>query len=144
MKIYHSVKKYCQNTGEPIIGKEFKELRCDFTGEIIDNCYVSYKLNYGGSDACFGSSGKEYEFFQKHNRIYTYAHVFLSGEYHFFDEYVESDMMKKYLSSSSSYDEDLLLSFSDMCRASRIETASKLIDIGAITSNQLTIMEEWE
>lgn len=144
MYIFELANKFDPDTGKPIQVKKFKELRCDFTGELMgysaagvdyENEYASYNLDYADHDPCFGACGEEFEFGQKYN---VYMFTFLSNTYHFINDYGHQErygdleMMQKYLK-----EEDGPKTFADMCRASRIATATRLIEEKVITPNQL-------
>lgn len=140
MIIYQSVKRFNILTGEPYLQKEFKEIRCDFTGEVIDEdlgySYCNYHLNYGNADPCFGSGEEEYDFCHKYD---IDAFTFLSDTYHFIQDHssgrcTETEMMIEHLKDVGEYD---MPTFANMCRASRIETAQKLIDAGTIKASDL-------
>jgi hypothetical protein len=143
MKIYENVQRFDSKTGKPYFVKRFKEFRCDFSGQLIDEddletyFYPSYNLDYESSDPCFGSCGDEYEFGQKHD---VAMFEFLSDTYHFRND-IDPDghgfidqsvkMMQHYLPDR--------LSFAEMCRTSRIVTAEKLIESGEIAADQLSL-----
>ena len=142
MKIYESVQRFDSHTGNPYFVKRFKEFRCDFSGQLIDEddletyFYPEYIMNYNMCcDPCFGSFNDEYEFGQKYN---VKMFEFLSDNYHFkadvghnhygfIDQSVK--MMEYYLPQR--------MSFAMMCRCSRVATAEKLIKNGEITPEQL-------
>lgn len=133
MKIFEQVKRFDAHTGKPYFVKKFKEFRCDFSGEVIDEdlesySYPSYNLEYGDQDPCFGSCGKEYEFGKTHD---INMFEFLSDTYHFRNDTNDQcvAMMLKYHKSK--------MSFAEMCRTSRIEAAETLIKSGEITAEQL-------
>ena len=142
MKIYHQVTRYRSSTGKPYLRWEFKEIRCDFSGRVIDedlnsHSYPNYNLQYDDQDPCFGSGGDEYHFGQEYG---VDMFEFLSGTYHFITgsynedgEYVDYnacvEMMKSLINKN--------ISFDAMCRASRIKTAIKLIKEGTILPEQL-------
>lgn len=140
MYIFELVNKFHPDTGEPIQVKKLKEIRCDFTGEVLSSVtqYASYHLDYQDYDACWGSSGSEFEFSQK----YAIDDIsgFLSSPYHFLADYdlqkfAERKMIKKYWNEYT---------FADMCRASRIETAGRLIEEKIITLDQLSEAIGWD
>lgn len=136
MEIFHSVKRFNDKTGKPFQKWVHKETRCDFTGELIDedgdtSAYPSYKLDYGDSDPCFGSCDDEFEFGKKHD---VPMFEFLSGTYHFLsDSYTDRDACADMIQSFAGEK----ISFANMCRASRIKTAAKLIEQKIITPDQL-------
>lgn len=140
MKIYQKTTKFNSNTGEPYSTWKFKELRCDFSGNVIDidedGCsYPNYILQYEEEDPCFGSDGDEYDFGEKYD---ISMHEFLSDEYNFlFNSYNGYNacniMIKHYINDYPSRDFD----FARMCRVSRIKTAIKLIEDGIVTAEQL-------
>lgn len=140
MKIYEQVTRFDPKNGKPYQEWAFKEIRCDFSGKLIDennSSYPNYSLKYEDSDPCFGSDGEEFAFGKKH-KVPIYE--FLNSDYHFFTDgcdedgnYIEYngcvDMMSKLIKH--------YMSFDGMCRYSRINTAKKLIEDGTITSEQL-------
>lgn len=145
MKIYKQVKKFHPDSGKAITKTVLNELRCDYTGNVIDieanQMYCSYELNYSDSDPCFGSGGDEYKFGQTH---LINMFEFLSGSYHFLQDYErflfpEKEMMRKYLKNLPELYLPEGMCFHDMCRTVRVITASKLIEDGIITPAQLTI-----
>lgn len=132
MEIYKKEKRFDQLTGEPKFIKIYKETRCDYSGEIIDDDYIycTYRLNYGSSDPCFGSWSGEVEFKEKYN---VYLYPFLFGDYVFLQDYdaeiyPEKEMMEKFKGNC----------FHEMCRRARIETATRLIEGKIITPEQLS------
>ena len=139
MIIYDKCTRYSEISGEPYESYIFKEIRCDFYGVVIgedtDFHYEpSILFDYQDSDPCFGSDGEEFDFGKKYN-IPMFA--FLNSEYHFLSDYYNSkfanvDMMRYHLANGD-------MSFENMCRVSRIETAIKLIESGVITPRQLYI-----
>lgn len=138
MKIYHQVETFHPRTGLPSKVTELKELRCDFTGVVIDcdegSPYPTYHLDYGDSDPCFGSDGDAFEFGKQHG-INMYA--FMGDEYVFDNRGngLETDacalMIREYASTTN------VITFADMCGAARLATAIKLIADKVITSDQL-------
>lgn len=75
MKIYCNVPKFNSKTGK-LDGstREWKETRCDFSGNIVESAddeslnayHCQYKLDYNDNDPCMGSGGIEYEFGKKY------------------------------------------------------------------------------
>ena len=138
MKIYHQVQAFHQRTGESYKVTELKELRCDFTGAVIDpdegSPYPTYHLDYGDSDPCFGSDGDAFEFGKQHG-INMYA--FMSDEYIFDNggNGLETDacalMLRKYCKGKNTS------TFADICRDARLATVKKLIADKVITPDQL-------
>jgi hypothetical protein len=138
MKIYHQVTRFSSRTGKPRKVMELKELRCDFTGTVIDlddaPPYPAYVFDYRDADPCFGSDEEVLAFGDKHN-INMYA--FLSDEYVFDNgnNGLGADacalMLRKYCSAGDNY------TFADICKMSRLATAQKLLDDKVITSDQL-------
>lgn len=133
MKIYEKVTKYRSDNGKPYSTWRFKEHRCDFTGEVIDedentSSYPNYNLDYEDQDPCFGSDGDEYQFGQTF-KVDVYS--FLSGTYHFLttDKNACLDMMQNLISYK--------MDFANMCRYSRIRAARKLIGDKVIEAEQL-------
>lgn len=147
MKIYEDATRYDPVTGKPYKKKTFKEIRCDYTGQILDafdDMYVQYHLDYEDRDPCFGASGEEYEFGQKHK---ISVHEFLSEPYHFYangggsdlKDAAEAVMMREAIGECNKKKSPWhnCYTFEAMCRAARILTATKLIDEGIITPDQL-------
>lgn len=138
MKIYSEVTKFNTRTGKPYSSFEKKEVRCDFTGVVIDSDYASpyptYKLDYGDSDPCFASDGDAFEFGKIHGidmyQLMSDEYVFDNG-----DNGLKTDacalMIKKFSRGKGH------MTFADMCRYARLETAKKLIKDGIITADQL-------
>lgn len=142
MLIFAMVDKFDPNTGKPIQVKKYKETRCDFTGELIssdlENHYVDYRLEYGDRDPCFGACGEEFEFGQKYNIENVYS--FLYQDYHFIndyeiDRYGDREMMEHFIKQDTA---SFPNTFAEMCRASRIATATRLLEAKTITSDQLS------
>lgn len=145
MKIFGTAKRFNQITGEPEEVWVFKEVRCDFTGEVLDdNEYCRYGLNYENQDPCFGAGGEEYEFGQKYGidiwefLDYEYAFASIGGS----DEpehYAESLMMNEAVGNFMDERTEWYrcFTFDAMCRHSRIRTAKRLIEEKIIEPQQL-------
>ena len=146
MIIYDKVKRFDSITGKPIEKWVFKEIRCDFTGVVLDydNYYCTYDLNYGDMDPCFGSSGEEYKLGKD---FHIDVFQFLSQTYHFLSvggvddkaSCAEWQMMEEALKNCTKKKSEWYrcYTFDSMCRHSRIRTASKLIEENTIIPNQL-------
>lgn len=128
MIIYQTVPRFNPKTGKPMKpDREWKEIRCDFSGRVVDsldgeysNYYCSYVLDYQNKDSCMGASGEEYEFGAKHK---IDMHEFLSQPYVIFqDAYTGESEEHKFLKSLAKYE-----SLDDALRSMRIKTAKKLI-----------------
>ena len=138
MKIYHQVERFHPRTGKPSMVTELKELRCDFTGVVIDpderSPYPTYHLDYGDSDPCFGSDADAFAFGKQYNvNMYAFmsdAYVFDNG-----DNGAETDacalMLRRHINKKST------CTFADLCRAARFATAKKLLADKVITPDQL-------
>lgn len=146
MLIYGLTKRFNQLTGEPEHIKTLKEVRCDYTGLILDGFddqYCVYHLDYEDRDPCFGSGDEEFKFGEEFN---INMFEFLSNPYHFYvlggedGCYAETQMMEKALANANKKKSEWhnCYTFDAMCRQARILTARKLINDGAITSDQLT------
>lgn len=146
MKVYEVATRYNQMTGKPYQVKVFKEIRCDYTGEVIEfeehGC--DYHLDYEDRDPCFGAGDEEYAFA---NKYMIDAFVFLSEPYHFRAEGGGSDlaysaeaiMMREVISkckdkSSPWYN---CYTFDAICRAARIATATRLLEEKVLVPEQL-------
>lgn len=128
MKIYHQTTRYHERTGKPYKVNVLKEIRCDFTGVVIqsESDALSYHMDYGDEDPCFGSDGDAFALGKEHG-VNVYA--FLSDAYHF-DEGACVSMMEAEIASG--------LDFAQMCEKSRVATARSLIVKGIIKPEQLS------
>lgn len=135
MHIYHQVTRYDSDSGAPILVWRLKEIRCDFTGEIIDdyNSNPCYELNYNGQNP-FGSIDGERIFGMKYS---IPLNEFLSARYHFANSKDKNDACSQMMRLL--INKEYICGFGDMCRYSRIQTAIRLIDDGTITPEQLYI-----
>jgi hypothetical protein len=132
MNIYEKVKRFDPVTGKPIEKLAFKEIRCDYTGEVLehDSYYWTYDLNYGDMDPCFGSSGDEYKLGKDFN---IDMFPFLSQTYHFLsvagtdqkEETAEWQMMEEALKNCRKEKSEWhrCYTFDAMCRTARVRTA---------------------
>lgn len=146
MIIYEKVKRYDQITGKPKAIWGEKEIRCDYTGEILDceNMYCTYVLNYEGQDPCFGSGGDEYKLAQDFGLC---AYTFFSETYHFLsvggsdskDEVAEWQMIEEAMKNCKKKDSiwHRCYTFDAMCRTARARTARMLVENKIITKEQL-------
>jgi len=140
MIIYEKVKRFDPITGKPTEKWAQKELRCDYTGVVLDydnngpTSYCSYYLDYEDHDPCFGSSGAEYEFGKEFDIDMFH---FLSKTYHFFQpglhvpwEFAEFMMMKEAIENCENKKSAWYrcFTFDSICRQARINTARKLMD----------------
>lgn len=143
MLIFNKVKKFNPDTGEPIDRWEPTEIRCDYTGELLDgNYYCSYQLSYNRQDPCYGSDGDEYKFWEEFQDVEMYT--FLSETYHFASDaysgyFAEKEMMEEALKNADIRGSiwENCYTFDAMCRVARIATAKKLIKDGIIITKQL-------
>lgn len=151
MRIYEKVKRFDPVTGKPVEKWAFKEVRCDFTGEVLDydeygpESYCSYQLDYDGHDPCFGSSGDEYDLGEKHD---IDMFQFLSAEYHFKsvggsddpEDFAEAMMMKEAVANCTKRKSEWFrcFTFDACCRTARTRTAKRLIEEKVITPDQLS------
>jgi hypothetical protein len=145
MIIYDKIKRYNPVTGEPTEKWVEKEIRCDFTGEVLDydNYYCAYNLDYGNQDPCLGSSGEEYELGKA---LDIYMFPFLVQTYHFIsdgsdskDGIAEWRMMEEALKNCKKKDSEWYrcYTFDSICRHARVRTAYRLIRENIITPEQL-------
>jgi hypothetical protein len=141
MKIYQKSKRFDEKTGKPKYIWIFKEIRCDYTGEILDGDvqYCNYVLSYEDRDSCFGADGEEFDFGERYK---IDMHEFLSVEYHFFacpDEYAEAWMFQEASKNWNKKKNEWYrcYTFDAMCRHARIRTAERLIKEKTITLDQL-------
>jgi len=146
MIIYEKVKRFDPITGKPTEKWGFKEIRCDYTGVVLDyeNYYCTYNLDYGDQDPCLGSSGEEYQLRQDFN---IDVFQFLSQTYHFLavggaddkESFAEWQMMEEALKHCKSRKNEWYrcFTFDAICRHARCRTARKLIQSKEITPEQL-------
>ena len=148
MNIYEKVKRFDPITGQPTERYDFKEVRCDYTGEVIDydSYYCTYNLNYDGQDPCFGSGGEEYRL-GKEAKIDVFQ--FMSQTYHFLsvggsdakEDIAEWQMMEEAMKNcrNSKSEWHRCFTFDSICRHARCRTAFKLIKDGIIKPEQLEL-----
>lgn len=150
MIIYDKVQRFHPVTGKPVEKWIQKEIRCDYTGRVLDysdfgpESYCTYNLNYGDHDPCFGSSGDEYQLGKDFN---IEVFPFLSQEYHFYsgggsdtkDQYAEWQMMEEALKHCKDAKSEWYraYTFDAICRTARVRTARRLIESKEITAEQL-------
>lgn len=147
MIIYEKVKRFNPVTGEPVEKWAAKEIRCDYTGEVLDydSYYCTYDLNYGDQDPCLGSDGPEYDL-GKEFKIEMYS--FLAQTYHFLsvggtdskEDTAEWAMMEEALKNCTNPESEWYrcYTFDSICRHSRTRTARRLIEEKVITPEQLS------
>lgn len=123
MFIYEVVKRYNEVTGKPVNKKVFKEIRCDYTGEVLDGCFCEYFLNYNDNDPYFTEDTYD-------TPLYEITYNLMSEPYHFKDS-MEVEMMKEYINKGS-------YTFEEMCRKARVTTALRLIKDKTIVLENLT------
>jgi hypothetical protein len=148
MIIYDKVKRFNSETGEPVERWVQKEVRCDYTGKVLDyndfgpESFCTYQLSYGDHDPCFGSSGDEY---QLGKDFKIDIHAFMSQEYHFYsgvadtkDQYAEWQMMEEAMKDCRNPKSEWYrcYTFDAICRVARCRTARKLVDDKVITPEQ--------
>lgn len=146
MIIYDKVKRFDSVTGKPIEKWTFKEIRCDYTGKVLDydNYYCAYNLDYGDQDSCFGASDEEFKL-GKDFKIHMFP--FLSQAYHFLtvggtdnkEDCAEWQMMEEALKNCKKSNNEWFRcrTFDAICRAARCRTVRKLIEDKVITPEQL-------
>lgn len=141
MVIYDKVKRFNSVTGKPVEAWIEKEIRCDYTGELVDydNSYCVYHLDYNDQDPCFGSGGDEFKFGKDFE---VEMHSFLSGTYHFKAEdggFAERDMFEEVLKNCDKKKSEWhrCYTFDAICRYARIRTARRLIEKKIIKPEQL-------
>lgn len=150
MIIYDKVQRFNPVTGKSIEKWIQKEIRCDYTGKVLDydnfgpESFCTYSLNYGDQDACFGAGGDEYKF-GKDFGIEVFP--FMSQEYHFYsgggsdakEDYAEWQMMEETMKNckKSNSEWHRCYTFDAICRVARVRTARKLIEDKVITPEQL-------
>lgn len=151
MIIYDKVQRFDSVTGKPIERWVQKEVRCDYTGRVLDyndfgpESFCTYSLNYGDHDPCFGAGGEEYQL-GKDFKIEVFP--FMSQEYHFYngggcsdakEDYAEWQMMEEAIKNCHKEKTEWYrcYTFDSMCRTARVRTARKLIEEKVITPEQL-------
>ena len=150
MIVYNKVKRFNSETGEPVERWVQKEIRCDYTGRVLEysdfgpESYCSYHLDYDNHDPCFGSGGDEYQL-GKDFKIEVFP--FMAQEYHFYsgggsdtkEEYAEWQMMEEAIENCKNPKSEWhrCYTFDAICRQARCRTARKLIENKAITPEQL-------
>jgi len=150
MIIYDKVQRFHPVTGKPVEKWIQKEIRCDYTGLVLDyndngpESYCTYNLNYGDNDPCFGASGEEYKLGQDF-KIEVFP--FMSQEYHFYsnggsdlkEDYAECLMMEEAMKNCNDPKSEWhrCYTFDAVCRQARVRTARKLIESKEITPEQL-------
>lgn len=149
MIIYDKVQRFDSVTGKPVEQWAFKEIRCDYTGKVLDynnfgpESFCTYNLNYGDHDPCFGAGGDEYKL-GKDFGIEVFP--FMSQEYHFYssggdakEDYAEWQMMEEALKNCKKEKGEWhrCYTFDAICRVARVRTARKLIEDKVITPEQL-------
>lgn len=148
MIIYDKVKRFNSETGEPVERWVQKEVRCDYTGKVLDyndfgpESFCTYQLSYGDHNPYFGSSGDEYQLGKDFN---IDIHAFMSQEYHFYsggadtkDQYAEWQMMEEAMKDCRNPKSEWYrcYTFDAICRVARCRTARKLVDDKVITPEQ--------
>jgi hypothetical protein len=149
MIIYDKVQRFDSITGKPVDKWIQKEIRCDYTGRVLDyddfgpESYCTYNLNYGDHDPCFGAGGPEYQLGQDF-KIDVFP--FMSQEYHFYSNggdskecHAEWQMMTEAMKhcKDSKSEWHRCYTFDAICRQARVRTARKLIESKEITPEQL-------
>lgn len=155
MIIYDKVQRFHPVTGKPFDKWIQKEIRCDYTGRVLDygnfgpESFCTYNLNYGDHDPCFGASGDEYKL-GKDFGIEVFP--FMSQKYHFYSssgdakkDYAEWQMMEEVFAvrqggcncRNEKSEWYRCYTFDAICRQARVRTARKLIESKEITPEQL-------
>lgn len=137
MFIFDDITRYNPETGVPIKVRGIKEIRCDFTGKLIEeesSAHPLYRFDYENEDPCFGSCSEEFAFGKEHN---VDMYQFLSGQYHFYYDIDTCEDSSASMLESYFKDNGPGCSFADICRGYRLETARKLVSEKTIECSQL-------
>ena len=147
MNIYTKKRVFSRESGEEEGHKlVLDHVRCDLTGALIDHREENdwepeFSFDYGFSDPCFGSDGREYQFGDEHS---VDMHEFLGCKpYHIVshggDPAIQAALVEAYAKLSQSLWSSSLSWF---LRESRVATATKLITEGVIEAWQLGCSED--
>ena len=141
MLIYDKVKRFDSITGKPTEKWTFKEIRCDYTGTVLENYYCAYNLDYGDQDQCFGAGDEE---FKLGRDLKIDMFQFLSQTYYFSldgAECAEFQMMEEAIKNCKNPKSEWYRcnTFDSICRRSRIKTARKLVEDNIIAPDQLEL-----
>tara|TARA_Y100000310_G_scaffold58100_1_gene53341 strand:- start:112 stop:585 length:474 start_codon:yes stop_codon:yes gene_type:complete len=141
MYVYRDEPRFDPKTGDPDEpDRIIDHVRCDVSGAVIRRDHGTdgepfFVLDYRTMDPCFGSSGDEAEFFERHELD---RNLFLSGAYHLaypgMNPEIEDRLAAAYSEMASG---KWHLSLSGFLRSARITTADRLISEGVIEPEQL-------
>lgn len=146
MIIYEKVKRFNSTTGEPFEKWGWKEVRCDYTGVVLEpeSYYCAYDLNYHEMDPCFGSGNGEHQLnldfrIEVHSFLYQTYNFLSVGGTNNKEECAEWQMMEEALKNCTNPKSEWYrcYTFDAICRVTRVRTARKLIEDKVITPEQL-------